>query len=135
MRRIILAFFAIALSIQLGGCLPTINLANEVNLNTTQGLVAGYGILVNQENLLKSQPLCLTGTKPSITNICVPRSLIVRLQTGTAIAQKAINSAVAFEKAHPTVDPTQYISAASDALLAVQTIYNSAATSGGQIGS
>lgn len=131
MKRIFLALAAIAVALSLGGCLPTINLANEVNLNTTQGLVAGYGILVNQENLLKQQPLCLIGTKPSITNICVPRSLIVRLQTGTAIAQKAINSAVAFEKAHPTVDPTQYISAASDALLAVQNIYNTAATTGG----
>jgi hypothetical protein len=131
MKRIILAFAAIAVALSLGGCLPTINLANEVNLNTTQGLVAGYGILVNQENVLKAQPLCLTGTKPSITNICVPRSLIVRLQNGTAVAQKAINSAIAFEKAHPTVDPTQYISAASDALLAVQNIYNTAATTGG----
>jgi hypothetical protein len=131
MKRVILAIAAIAVSLSLGGCLPTINLANQVNLNTTQGLVAGYGILINQEELLKAQPLCLTGTKPSLTNLCVPRSIIVRLQDGTRIAQKAINSAVAFEKAHPTVDPTQYISAASDALLAVQNVYNTAVTTGG----
>lgn len=132
MKRIILALVALsALSLAACNGLPTINLANQVNLNTTQGLVAGYGILVNQENLLKAQPLCLTGTKPSITNLCVPRSVIVRLQSGTAIAQKAVNNAVAFEKAHPTIDPTQYISAASDALLAVQNTYNTAVTTGG----
>lgn len=130
MNRIVLA---LTLAFALAGCnpLPTVNLANQVNLNTTQGLVAGYGILVNQEELLKAQPLCLTGTKPSLTNLCVPRSVIVRLQDGTRIAQKAVNAAVAFEKAHPTIDPTQYISAATDALLAVQNVYNTAVTTGG----
>jgi hypothetical protein len=129
MRKLLLCAM-LALAIPLAGCdsLPTINIQNQVNLNTTQGVVAGYGILANQLELLKQQPLCKTGTTPSIANICVPRSVIVRLQTGMTIAQKAMNSAVAFEVANPTVSPTQYISAASSALLAVQGVYNSAAT-------
>jgi len=128
MKRIILA---IALSISLAGCLPTINLASQVNLNTTQGIVAGYGILNNQLVLLKQQPLCKTGVNPSFTNICVKRSIIVRLQNADAIAQRAVSNMVAFEKAHPTIDPTQYISAASDALMAVQNTYNAAAAAPG----
>jgi hypothetical protein len=118
----------IAAAFALGGCLPTINVQNAVNLNTTQGVVAAYGILDNQLNVLKAQPLCKTGTKPSVTNICVPRSLIVRLQSGMALAKAAVNNAVAFEQANPTIAPTQYIAAASSALLAVQNVYNGAAT-------
>jgi hypothetical protein len=126
MRNIILA---VTLALSLAGCgLPTINIQNQVNLNTTEGVVAGYGILANQLILLKAQPLCRTGTKPSLMNICVPRSIIVRLQNGMVIAQRAMNSAVAFEAANPTIDPAGYISAASSALLSVQNVYNAEAT-------
>jgi hypothetical protein len=118
----------VVVAFALGGCLPTINVQSAVNLNTTQGVVAAYGILANQLDVLKAQPLCKTGTKPSLTNICVPRSLIVRLQSGMAVAQVAINNAVAFEQANPTVAPTQYIAAAQSALLSVQNVYNAAAT-------
>lgn len=126
MKKIILA---LTLSLALAGCnpLPTVNIQNQVNLNTTEGVVAGYGILANQLVLLKAQPLCRTGTKPSLINICVPRSIIVRLQNGMTIAQRAINSLVVFEAANPTIDPSLYISAASSALLLVQNIYNTEA--------
>jgi hypothetical protein len=127
MNRTILAIVAMTVSMSLGGCLPTINVQNQVNLNTTQGVVAGYGILANQLELLKAQPLCKTGTKPSIMNICVPRSIIVRLQNGMIIAQKAVDQAVAFEAANPTISPTGYIAAASSALLSVQSVYNTEA--------
>jgi hypothetical protein len=128
MRYILRIAAALALSLALCGCLPTINVQNAVNLNTTQGVVAAYGILANQLDVLKAQPLCKTGTKPSLTDICVPRSLIVRLQSGMTIAKVAVNNAVAFEQANPTIAPTQYISAASSALLSVQNVYNAAAT-------
>jgi hypothetical protein len=118
----------VVVAFALGGCLPTINVQSAVNLNTTQGVVAAYGILANQLDVLKAQPLCKTSTKPSLTNICVPRSLIVRLQSGMAVAQVAINNAVAFEQANPTIAPTQYIAAAQSALLSVQNVYNAAAT-------
>lgn len=113
----------------LGGCagtLPTLNLANTVNLNTIEGVVSGYGILANQELLLMSQPLCKTGTAPSVTNVCVKRSQKIAIQTFDKNANSAINTAVAFIKANPTVDPTSYITAASQALTALQTILNTA---------
>jgi hypothetical protein len=120
-------FIAIAaLALSLAGCLPTINVANSVNLNTIEGVVSGYGILLEQEKLLKTQPLCKTGTAPSINNICVKRSMIVRLQSADKIANATINQAVLFVQKNPTVDPTQYISAASSALTGLETIVNAA---------
>jgi hypothetical protein len=111
--------------LMLGGCtLPTINLQSQVDLNTLEGVVSGYGILAEQLKVLKGLPLCKTGAAPSATNICVKRSIIVALQNGMTIAQKSVDSAVAFVATNPTVSPTSYISAASAALLAVQTIYN-----------
>lgn len=121
--------FAAAVALSLGGCagtLPTLNLANTVNLNTIEGVVSGYGILANQELLLMSQPLCKTGTAPSVTNVCVKRSQKIAIQTFDKNANSAINTAVAFIKANPTVDPTSYITAASQALTALQTILNTA---------
>lgn len=106
--------------------LPTLNLSNQVNLNTVEGIVSGYGVLVSAEDALKQTPLCLTGTEPSFTNICVKRSVIVRLQNEDRIANVAVNGMVAFVKTHPNVDPTQYIATARDAILTVQDVYNTA---------
>ena len=130
MKRIALALVPViaAACLSVGACtpLPTLNLSNQVNLNTLEGVVSGYGLVINAENVLHQQPLCLTGTSPSITNICVKRSLIVRLQGSDKIANTAVNQAVTFVNNNPTVSPTQYISAAQAALLASQTIVNSA---------
>lgn len=118
-----------ALTIALAGCnLPTLNVASTVNLNTLEGVVAGYGIVLQAELTYKALPLCKTGTTPSATNICAKRSTVVRLQSADRTANTAINTAVAFVQANPTVDPTQYISAASAAITALQTILNSAST-------
>lgn len=121
-------FAACLVALALAGCagLPTLNVANSVNLNTLEGVVSSYGILLNQENLLKVQPLCKTGTAPSISNICVKRSMIVRLQGADKIANATVNQAVLFVKNNPTVDPTQYISAASNAIVSLQTVVNAA---------
>lgn len=120
-------FAIVLLTFGLGACnLPTLNLAGQVNLNTLEGLVSAYGLVVNAENVLRSQPLCATGTSPSISNICVKRSLIVRLQNADRIANVTVNQAVLFSKNNPTISPTQYISAAQQALLASQNIINSA---------
>ena len=116
----------LAACLALAGCLPTINVASSVNLNTMEGIVAGYGILLEQERVLKRQPLCHTGTAPSVSNICVRRSTIVRLQGADRYANSAINQAVLFVKNNPRVDPSQYISAASSALSSLQTVVNAA---------
>lgn len=129
MKRLILIA---ALGLSLAGCssLPTLNVANSVNLNTLEGVVSGYGILANQEVLIMAQPLCKTGTAPSITNICIKRSQKVAIQTFDKNANNAVNAAVAFVKANPTVAPTQYISAASQAISALQGVLNSVKPTG-----
>jgi hypothetical protein len=109
-----------------GGGLPTINVQNAVNLNTLEGVVSAYGIMAEQERVLKMQPLCKTGTVPSLTNLCVKRSIIVTLQKATAIAKAAVDNAVLFVSGNPTVDPSQYIQAAQSAILAAQGVYNAA---------
>lgn len=123
MKRLI----ALAFALGLAGCnAPTLNLASQVNLNTLEGVVSAYGIVVNTENQLKQLPLCKTGVNPSASNICIKRSVIVKLQAADRIANATVNQAVAFVKANPTVDPTQYVAAAQSALLSAQTIINSA---------
>jgi len=129
MKKISVTIAAGAVALALGGCagtLPTLNIANSVNLNTIEGVVSGYGILANQEVLVMAQPLCKTGTAPSITNVCVKRSQKLAIQSFDAKANLAINAAVAFVKANPTVDPTQYITAATSALSSLQTVLNAA---------
>lgn len=129
MRKLIVVA---ALALSLGACssLPTLNIASTVNLNTLEGIVSGYGILANQEVLLMQQKLCKTGTVPSVTNICVKRSQKVAIQTFDRAANSAVNTAVAFVKANPTVDPTSYISAASQALTALQGIISTTSPQG-----
>jgi hypothetical protein len=125
MRKIL----AIAiLGLSLAGCssLPTLHLASSVNLNTLEGVVSAYGILLNQEILAKQQPLCKTGTTPSINNLCIKRSTIVRLQRADKIANSTVNQAVLFVKNNPSVDPSQYISAASQAVTSLQAVINAA---------
>lgn len=127
MRRLVAAASVAAAAFSLAGCLPTLNIASQVNLNTMEGVVSGYGIILNAERTYKALPLCKTGTAPSVTNICAKRSIIVRLQGADREANAAINYANAFIKANPTIDATQYISAASQAVTALQAVLNTAA--------
>jgi hypothetical protein len=116
-------------ALSLAGCagtLPTINVQGAVNLNTLEGVVSAYGIIAEQERVLKLQPLCKTGTTPGVSNLCVKRSIIVTLQKATAIAKVAVDNAVNFVATNPTIDPTQYISAAQTALISAQQVYNAA---------
>ncbi len=133
MRKSLRACFvalAIGASSLLAACdaLPTLDIASQVNLNTEPGIIAGYGIVVNAENAYKAFPLCKTGTAPSITNICAKRSVIVTLQGLDRRVNAALNAMNSFVKTNPNVSPSGYISAAKDALLAVQTVLNTQAT-------
>jgi hypothetical protein len=129
MKKLVIA---LAFAIGVAGCssLPTLNIGNQVNLNTIEGVVSGYGILLNAENTYKALPLCKTGTTPSITNVCAKRSIIVRLQSADKIANTAVNTAVSFVKSNPSVDPSQYLTAAQNALTALQTVLNTAQATG-----
>jgi len=120
---------AVLATLALGAC-STFSIGTQATLNTLDGIISSYGLLLNAENTYKALPLCKTGTKPSVTNICAQRSIIVRLQAADKVANQTVNSAEAFVKANPTVSPTQYISTAQAALAALQTVLNSASATG-----
>ena len=128
--RKLLALAAMICGLALAGCqtaLPSINISNAVAMNTVYGIENAYGIAVNAANAYKALPLCATGTKPSATNICAKRSVIVNLQSAMARARTAVNNLVAFQKAYPTLDITNAVSAAQIALYDVQAVIASGA--------
>lgn len=121
---------ALALSLALANCttvLPSVNISNAVALNTVYGVANAYGIAVNAANAYRALPLCATGTRPSATNICAKRSVIVNLQSAMSRARLAVNNAVAFQKAYPTLDVTNVVAAAQVALSDVQAVLASGA--------
>lgn len=121
---------ALALSLALANCttvLPSVNISNAVALNTVYGVANAYGIAVNAANAYRALPLCKTGTRPSATNICAKRSVIVNLQSAMSRARLAVNNAVAFQKAYPTLDVTNVVAAAQAALSDVQAVLASGA--------
>ncbi|CEG08456.1 hypothetical protein BN961_01871 [Afipia felis] len=121
---------ALALSLALANCttvLPSVSISNAVALNTVYGVANAYGIAVNAANAYKALPLCATGTRPSATNICAKRSVIVNLQGAMSRARLAVNNAVAFQKAYPTLDVTNVVAAAQAALSDVQAVLASGA--------
>jgi len=127
------AALAVASLPALGACtftMPTFTLGNQVNLNTIEGVIAGYGVMLNAELTYRALPLCKTGAEPSITNICAKRSVIEKLQAADKVANAAVNAAVTFVKANPTVDPSSYLSAARDALTGLRTVLDSANATG-----
>lgn len=127
--RKILAIGLLALS--LGGCqtvqLPSLNLSSTVAMNAVYGVENAYGVAITAANAAKSLPLCLTGTTPSATNICVKRSFIVGLQPKVAKARTTVNNMVAFQRAYPTLDITNVLSAAQTAVSDLQSFLASGA--------
>lgn len=124
------ALAAMICGLALAGCqttLPSLNISNAVALNTVYGIENAYGIAVNAANAYKALPLCATGTRPSATNICAKRSVIVNLQGAMSRARLAVNNAVAFQKAYPTLDVTNIVAAAQAALNDVQAVLASGA--------
>ena len=121
---------ALGLSLALANCtavLPSVNISNAVALNTVYGVANAYGIAVNAANAYKALPLCKTGTRPSATNICAKRSVIVNLQGAMGRARLAVNNAVAFQKTYPTLDVTNVVAAAQSTLSDVQAVLASGA--------
>jgi uncharacterized lipoprotein YajG len=129
MRKLIVVA-AMLYGLALAGCqtaLPSLNISNAVALNTVYGIENAYGIAVNAANAYKALPLCKTGTRPSATNICARRSVIVNLQGAMSRARLAVNNAVAFQKTYPTLDVTNVVAAAQTALSDVQAVLASGA--------
>ncbi|BEV46988.1 hypothetical protein [Afipia carboxidovorans] len=128
--RTIYAAAVLMVGLALAGCqttLPTLNISNAVALNTVYGIENAYGIAVNAANAYKALPLCKTGTRPSATNICAKRSVIVNLQAAMRRARIAVNNLVAFQRAYPTLDISNFVAAAQTALADVQAVLASGA--------
>ena len=128
--RTIYAAAVLMAGLMLAGCqttLPTLNISNAVALNTVYGIENAYGIAVNAANAYKALPLCKTGTRPSATNICAKRSVIVNLQVAMRRARTAVNNLVAFQRAYPTLDISNFVAAAQTALADVQAVLASGA--------
>jgi len=128
--RMIYAAAVLMAGLILAGCqttLPTLNISNAVALNTVYGIENAYGIAVNAANAYKALPLCRTGTRPSATNICAKRSVIVNLQAAMRRARIAVNNLVAFQRAYPTLDISNFVAAAQTALADVQAVLASGA--------
>jgi len=108
MRKLI-AVAAMICGLALVGCqtaLPSLNISNAVAMNTVYGIENAYGTAVNAANAYKALPLCATGTKPSATNICAKRSVIVNLRSAMARARTAVNNLVAFQRRiQPSTSP------------------------------
>ena len=129
MRTIYIAAMMMV-GLALAGCqttLPTLNISNAVALNTVYGIENAYGIAVNAANAYKALPLCKTGTRPSAINICAKRSVIVNLQAAMRRARIAVNNLVAFQRAYPTLDISNFVAAAQTALADVQAVLASGA--------
>jgi len=129
MRKLI-AVAAMLCGLALAGCqttLPSLNISNAVAMNTVYGIENAYGIAINAGNAYKALPLCKTGTTPSATNICARRSVIVNLQNAMGRARLAVNNAVTFQKAYPTLDVTNVVAAAQTALNDVRAVLASGA--------
>lgn len=124
MKKLIVLAFALALS-ACANKLPTLNLNSTVSLNTVEGVQAAYGTALSAERTYKSLPLCNTGTVATLLNPCAQRSIVVRLQGADLKAASAVRSMVNFINTYPTVDASNVIAAAGDAVTSLQSILNS----------
>ena len=66
-KIILIAAAIIGLALGAGSSLPAVNLSSQVNLNTLEDVVSGYGILLNAENTYMVLLSCKTDTTPHVT--------------------------------------------------------------------
>jgi hypothetical protein len=123
----LLRIFALGVALFLTACAgkAPFQLDTVVSRNTLYTVEASYGVALAAAKTYKALPLCKTGTAPSITNICAKRSVVVRLQQADAKAIDAITRARDFIKANPTVDASNFLSAAQSAVDNLQAVLNS----------
>src|SRR5689334_22266416 len=109
MKRILI----IALTLSLGACATV---KNPITNNTLGTIIDTYGIADAAFIAYKSLPRCTKTNNFSATNICHKRSVLVAGQNYDSAVNSAINKAVAFQRANPTLDASSYIQAAQTAL-------------------
>lgn len=99
--------------ISLAGCAT---FKNPISNNALGAAISTYGILDTAVIAYRGLPRCTVIKNFSATNICYKRSVLVQAQAYDAAANKAINNAVAFQRANPTLDASSYITAATTAV-------------------
>lgn len=97
----------------LAGCA---SIKNPITNNTLGSMIDTLGIADSALIAYRGLPRCTTTHNFSLTNICHKRSVLITAQAYDRAANTAINKAVAFTKANPTLDATSVISAAQSAL-------------------
>lgn len=118
MRKLLLPIiFSLAL-VGCAGTLPSLKLNTSVSLNTILAIESAYGVALSGERTYKR--LCQSG---AITGSC--RIVVAQLQAADLRAVDAIRSAVTFVKTYPTVDATNVIGAATNAIGELQSLLNS----------
>lgn len=106
-------FLIISLTLSLGACAA---IKNPISNNQLATIIDTYGIAESAFIAYKSLPRCTTTNNFSATNICHKRSVVVAGVGYDASVNKAINNAVAFQRANPTLDISSYVTAAQTAL-------------------
>jgi hypothetical protein len=108
----------ISVGLLLAGCggKSIFGIANPVGDNALGAAISSYGILDTAVIAYRGLPRCTVSNNFSATNICHKRSVLVSAQAYDAAANKAINTAVAYQRANPTLDASSYITAAEAAV-------------------
>lgn len=116
----------VALAFSLAGCatpfgtavtsLVTTGVANPVTNDQLASVISSYGIAQTAAIGYINLPRCTKTNNFSATNICSKRSVKVIIQAADREASDAINAAVAFTRANPTVDATDIIGIAYNAV-------------------
>jgi len=125
MKKLLLIPTLIA-SLYLGGCttpfgtftqkILTTGVANPVGNDTLAGIISSYGVTQTAAIAYMNLPRCTKTNNFSATNICSKRSVKVVIQAADENASSAINAAVEFTRANPTLDATAVLTAASNAV-------------------
>jgi hypothetical protein len=113
---------ALALTLFAGGCatpagqLFTTGVANPVGDDQLAAVISSYGVAQTAAIGYMNLPRCTKTANFSATNICSKRSVKVVIQAADRDASSAINKAVAFTRANPTLDASAVIDAAYQAV-------------------
>lgn len=127
MRKILLA---LTLSLSIAGCatmpdgtkvfLPTASIANPATPASLYDIKATYAIAATAaatyNDRYRAGNRC-TKTRPeSLTNLCSRRSVVLRIQQADRVATAALAKATAFVTNNPTLDASDAITAAREAV-------------------
>lgn len=124
MRKILMVGVVAVMAVGLGGCpreggslLPSVNIGTQVTVNTMRDVVGAYGIALAAANSYRSA--CLAGLAGTYATC---RDNVRAMQPYNRQATVAITAANTFIKRYPTLDASNAIGAARDAVASFQSV-------------